>query len=167
MVPPAWGVDSFPAGQADLTDAAKMLVHARARLQRGGDTWRIVLCRDSECTPIEDTRARLAPAADRLNDALPSCVVRAVVVDHSLEGWFLADRQALAAYLGCRLSRLRRYPSPETICRPAETMGQVFQRARRTFDKVGDLARLAQRVNVDTIAAGSPTFREFRDALLA
>lgn len=143
-----------------------MVAHVRLRMRSRRDAWRLLLCIDSECTPIEDTRARLEPVARELNGTFRSSTVRAVVVDHSLEGWFLADREALAAYLGCPLSRLRWYPSPETICRPAETMGQVFHRARRTFDKVGDLARLAQVVDVEAIAATSGTFREFREALL-
>ena len=122
-----------------------------------------MLCIDSECTPINETMARIDAVAHQVAAHFHHVSIKAVVVDHSLEGWFLADRQTLAQFLGIAEQRLH-YGNPENECRPAELM-RLFNRAGRDFVKTDALPRLAGIVNTRRITQGSPTFEAFRQAL--
>jgi hypothetical protein len=152
-------------GKGDLLSAQKVEVHIRFATahQRGID--KAVLCIDSECTPTEETRARLDAVAREVGTRFPSIAIRGVVVDHSLEGWLLCDRQALAQFLGQAEQRLR-YGNAENECRPAALMGRLFKQARRDFVKTDVLPRLAEIVDAQRISQGSPTFETFRRILV-
>lgn len=161
------GVTALKVGKGDLLSAQKTEVHIRYALARQRDVNKVVLCIDSECTDIGETRARIDAVAREVAGRLPQVSTRAVVVDHSLEGWLLVDRQALARHLGLPEGRLLRYGDPENECRPAELMARVFRQARRDFLKTDALPALAERMDVRLVAQGSPTFATFRQALVS
>jgi len=153
-------------GKGDLLSASKVEAHLYAAVVLQRDIDKAVLCIDSECTDISETRARIVTVARQVAGYFSGLSIRAVVVDHSLEGWLLTDRQALARHLGLPERPLLRYGDPENECRPAELMARVFRRARRDFLKTDALPALAERVDTQLIAQGSPTFETFRQALV-
>ncbi len=87
-----------------------------------------------------------------------------IVVDHSLEGWFMWDRAAIASMLGKRPEDLR-YNDPESYQRPAEILAGEFKRSRKDFLKTRCLPYLAERVDYELIASKSSTFRPFFHSL--
>ncbi len=164
------GVSALPVGRGDMFSADKVAVHIRLAVgrQRRSTFWKAVLCIDSECTEIDETKGRIDSVVADVDRRIRGVSVRAVVVDHSLEGWLLQDRSALAQYLGVPPTRLR-YRDPETECRPAESMRKVFRRSRKrrnSFTKTGDLPSLAELIDTQQLARLSPTFRDFRHAIV-
>lgn len=156
---------AIPVGKGDLLSAQKVEVHINYAVARQRGIDKAVLCIDSECTDINETRARLDAVVREVAGRLSQIAVRAVVVDHSLEGWLLADRQALAQFLGIREEQLR-YGDPENECRPANVMERIFHRARRDFVKTDALPALAGMMDAGRLAQRSPTFEAFRRALV-
>ena len=160
------GVTALPVGKGDLLSPAKVKVHINYAITRQKDTFKVVLCIDSECTDINVTKTRIEGLAREMVTLFRSLSVKAVVVDHSLEGWLLCDRQGVAEFLGITLRRLLRYGDPDQECRPADLMGKVFLRAGKDFVKAEALADLARRIDHDQLARLNPTFKEFQLAIL-
>lgn len=157
-------VRALSVGQGDLLSADKITVHIRFAVARQRDIETVLLCIDSECTEILKTRRRIEAVAQAVSNQITGLTVRASVVDHSLEGWLLNDRRAVAQFLGTSPGALR-YSNPENTSRPAVAMRRLFSKHGRDFVKTGDLPRLAGTVDPARIEAGSPTFKEFRLAL--
>lgn len=155
-------MDARAIGQGDLLNGARATTHVLLAARR--DTSKVLLCVDSECTPVEETHVLIDAAAAHVARSL-RMPVAGLVVDHALEGWLLADRRALAQYLAVSPTRLR-YRNPEDDCRPAETMTRLFERVGRDFRKPDALPELARQADLAAIAAASGTFRQFQDALL-
>lgn len=88
-----------------------------------------------------------------------------VVVDHSLEGWLLSDRNAVRKVLGPRAS-LPRYGNPENECRPAELLQGIFRKNNRDYIKTRDAPRLAKEASPNSILKTSSTFRAFCESLV-
>lgn len=165
MVGRTIGVEAQWVGRGDLLSTEKVVVHLSTAVRRHRDIRKALLCIDSECTPIEETRAKIQGVVRTVADRFRSLAVKAVVVDHSLEGWLLGDKGAVAGFLGIQPRRLN-YRNPEEECQPAKLMGRIFRRAGRDFVKTGTLASLAEAVDVQGLAHSSPTFRDFQQTLL-
>jgi hypothetical protein len=156
------GFDTCLMRQGDMFNPVKLEVHIKVALRR--NTGRVLVGRDSECTEVAETRQRLEAVVQQIAGRFPNLLVKAVVVDHSLESWFLQDRITLAQFLGIAVSRLK-YTNPENQCRPAELMSRMFRLAKRDFIKTESLPGLVERINPETIAQRSPTFCDFQSAL--
>lgn len=164
IVPRDIGFDALHIPQGNLFSVDKVSAHVGYAVKRKLDTNKVVLCVDSEGIPIEETKTRIqnvASAVSRLRSGFP---IKAVVVDHSLEGWLLWDRLAIARFLGLEESALH-YKNPESEDRPADLMNKLFRQAGRDYIKMGNLPALAAKVDVGEIAKHSPTFREFHEAV--
>ena len=165
MVSREIGFDALHVSQGNLFSAEKVNAHIGYAVKRKLDTNKAVLCVDSEGIPIEETKARLQTVTQAVSKLRAGLPVKAVVVDHSLEGWVLWDRLAIARFLGLEESALH-YRNPESEDRPADLMSKLFRQAGRDYIKMGNLPALAARVDVGEIAKHSPTFREFRSAII-
>ncbi|MBI4235755.1 MAG: DUF4276 family protein [Chloroflexi bacterium] len=143
MLPGNAGIDVRVVSQGDMVTNARK-VHAHIRAARRRDTVKVILCRDSEGIPAAETKPKLEVVAQEVARSFRSLPIEAVVVDHSLEGWLLHDREAIARYLGIPPAGLR-YRNPEDDLRPARRMENIFRRARRDFTKTGDGPRRAGR----------------------
>jgi hypothetical protein len=161
IIGPRIGIDVRVVSQGDmLTNARKVVAHIKAAIRR--DTSKALLCVDSECTEIDRTRARLETVTRQVAGSFPRLSVKAVVVDHALEGWLLQDRQSVGRFLGLPERQLR-YSNPENHCRPAELMDRLVRRAKiKDYTKPGKLPDLAKQVDPQQIASASPTFEIFR-----
>jgi len=107
----------------------------------------------------------VAPVEAQLRTTFPNLALAYAIVDHSIEGWLLHDREAVRHELGHN-PRLPQYGNPENNCRPAELMAQIFRRNNREYNKATHPLRLAEAADPTTIAKSSPTFRAFQEALL-
>lgn len=151
--------------KGDLFNPTKVKTHVRFATQRDPAVSKVLVCVDSECTPVEQTRKLARAPEAALRKAIRSLGIKYVFVDHSLEGWFLCDRAALRKVLG-KNARLPRRWGSETECRPAEYLANIFRNNGRDYIKARDAKRLAREISIKSISAVSDTFRDFQQAVL-
>lgn len=154
--------------QGDMLNVDKVFEFIRLHCRSHRNVSKVFICRDSECTPIAETRQRCREAAAslarRLGPRFPP--VAYVVVDHSLEGWLGSDAQALRTVLGHDAWIPRR--NFEEYCRPADLMNETFTRNDRDgYEKSRDALLLAEACDPRRIAARSRTFSYFRQLVLS
>lgn len=126
-----------------------------------------LLCVDSEGIAISERQSAIDSVASSVGPRLRGLAVHGVVVDRSLEGWILCDRQAVANYLGLSLRSLK-YQNPEEMADPVKAMRGLFRiTSREDYSKTHDLPLLAEMVDPASIAESSPTFQRFRQVLTA
>lgn len=152
-------------GRGDLFRPEKLKAHVGFAHQQNPRIRKVLACVDSECTPIEETQRQAALLESELQRAFRDLSIKYVVVDHSLEGWLLCDRNAVRKVLGGK-AWLPRYRSPENECRPAQLLETIFRRNNRDFIKTRDAPRLADQAKPQHIFRVSDTFKDFRQALL-
>jgi len=150
--------------RGDLFSPDNLQPHIRYACQQSPELSKVLICVDSECTPIDETRSQIAPFQAELQRAFPRLTIRYVVVSHALEGWLLADRAALRELLGKNV-RLRRYGNPEDLCRPAEILAGIFSSNNRDYIKTRDAIRLAEQADVRRISRQCHTFQDFQQAV--
>ena len=165
LLQPGIGIDARLVAQGDMLSARKVEAHIKAAINQQQDTNKVLICIDSECTEVDVTGTRIDHVARTVAENLHGLAIKGVVVDHSLEGWLLHDREALAGFLNISVTA-NTYRNPESDCRPATTMGKLFRRARKDFVKTAVLPPLAERADLDKVAQASPTFVAFRSAIL-
>ncbi len=157
---PLIGLDMRFLPQGDMTNADKVGALIRSYCASHRDASKVLVCRDSECTPIEETKSACSTVEDALARRMP-VPVSYIVVDHSIEGWLMSDPVAISRVLGTRVP-------PEKLrvdCRPAEKLNRLFRANGRSFAKSQHNRQLAEAADVETISHHSPTFREFQRAL--
>jgi len=164
MAPDSPVPKALVVGKGDLFKPSKLKVHINFARQRDPTISKVLPCVDSECIPVEETRRRVTPLETKLQRSFRHLTVRYVVVDHSLEGWLLCDREAVRRALGNK-ARLPRYESPEDDCRPVELLNRIFRRNKREFIKTRDAHRLAEEAKPQRISKASNTFRDFQQAV--
>ena len=153
--------------QGDMFNIRKVagLIESHCRSHR--NISKILVCRDSECTPINKTQRSCRDAEASLNRQLghrfPAVVY--VVVDHSLEGWLASDKQALRQVLGQNANIPTNY-NAEDDCRPADKLDDIFVRnGHDGYEKSRHAIRLAEACDPETILNRSDTFRYFQKAI--
>lgn len=144
-----------------LSSPKKVAARIRAERSKGAHTTKVLICVDSECTPVEETQHLVKQNEKEIAKLLPWAipVLRYVIVDHSLEGWLLGDLGALERVLGSAVDPQAVAPRD---CRPEKTMRQLFARQGKEFIKMRDNPRIAEAARPAELAKGSPTFRLFR-----
>lgn len=151
--------------QGDMLKVTEVERHIRVRHSFNRNISKILICRDSECTPILQTQ-RLCQQAEidlnnRLGRRLP--IVKYVVVGHSPEGWLACDENALRKVLGPAV-RIRRF-NPDD-CHPARYMDNLFRKSGRgRYEKSRHIEVLAKASNPENIASRNATFRDFQQAI--
>jgi len=89
--------------------------------------------------------------------------VEVCVVVHAIESWLLADREALAKSL--RVSQVKTPRNPESLCKPEEELGKLFERNGKTYIKSRDAKGIAEFVKLETLTDKCPSFKIFRSSL--
>lgn len=162
------GLPAFKAlnlrGKGNLLNVTKVASIIKYNLREGHDISKVLLCIDSECTDVGETRKEVAQKEESLRQSFPKVTLNYIIVDHSLEGWLLQDREAIIETLG-RNSKLPQYGTPEENCRPAELLQELFEKNGRDYKKTVHASRLAERLNIETVARASQTFRTFQQAI--
>lgn len=160
-ISPRLTVDSKLVEQGHVGRVKTVASHIGYYCNKHPDTTRVIICQDSENSLIADTKAMLEPVARQLSVDLHPVTVSFSVVDTALEGWLTCDRAAVAKFLGLSISQVGR-KDREVLKAPAKALSDLFKLADRPFIKTKALPELAAQVDVDRIAAVSPTFRDFR-----
>lgn len=123
----------------------------------------VLICIDAEeADPDRLLRQTYEPQESLSRDfAVP---IRYAVVDHALEGWLACDSDAVRSVLGPR-ARVSIPGNPDDHPRPSDLLSRVFRDNGRRFVKTTHDRQIAERVTPAVIAARSPTFVAFIDAL--
>ena len=133
-------------------------------LRENRDVTRVIICLDAEREIPAQVLASTRPIERRLNETL-RVQVNYAVVDHALEGWLACDEEALRSVLGGQRARINIRGNPEDHPTPADILERVFRDNRRRFRKTRHDPEIAEHVNVERIAARSPTFRRFAEII--
>lgn len=166
-VPPGAIPSAFTMGEAELFIAQKVERLARI-LKDDYSASKLVICVDSHSDDqaaqrkVLDTRRELAKLwGVRVRD-LP---VDYVLIVHELEGWLLADEDALRAVLGKNAQFNLPYDL-ESHCRQAQLLAEIFRKNGKSgFQKTKDNLDIANKANPKEIAKRMPSFRQFVTAL--
>lgn len=150
--------------QSEMLLPDKMARNVEEMLKARRDIDFIVVCIDSERVDPSMTEQRVRPVQRQLNE-ISSVPVRYAVVDHALEGWLACDEEALRSVLGGQRVRINIRGNPEDHPTPADILERVFRDNRRRFRKTRHDPEIAEHVNVERIAARSPTFRRFAEII--
>lgn len=153
--------------QGDMFNIRKVASLVRSHCSSHRHVAKVIVCRDSECTPISETQSLCRDVENSLNRQLgprfPSVVY--IVVDHSLEGWLASDKQALRQVLGQNANIPTNY-NAEDDCRPADKLDDIFtQNGRDGYEKSRHAIQLAQACDPEIISRHSATFRYFQKAI--
>ena len=151
----------IPQGLMLRSDRVKPYIRALLDQDRSIDL--VVICIDAEeAEPEHLLKQTRQPRKSLGRDfAVP---IRYVIVDHALEGWLGCDTDAVRSVLGPRAT-VRIRGNPENHPRPADLLSRVFRDNGRRFVKTSHDRQIAERVTPAVIAARSPTFVAFIDAL--
>ena len=155
---PAVVARKLPPG--DLLSADKIAVYVREDiLLEHRDIDKIIVCVDSECTPVEEKKALAEEAERQLKNLGVEPLPRYCVLAHALEGWLGTDEKALSAVAG-RPVRLKERAA--SACRPKELVAEAFRKAGREFVYVRDDPRIARHIDPATVEKGNESFASFR-----
>lgn len=153
--------------QGEAFDAEAVSTHIRALLASHPDISKIIVCVDSECTDIEQSRKGAISTERNLVKSRAHPPVKYVIVDHSLEGWLLQDLDAVGSVLGTR-AKLSLSGNPEDECRPAELLRKLFRTySSQSFKKTVHNKKIASEMNIKVLQSRSPTFAYLVEALRA
>jgi len=148
-------------GRGDMFSAEKIQAFIKyAILGDDPDASKILVCVDSHCTPPEEIQKKANQLQRTLAKRGLGKTVRYCVIVHALEGWLLADAQALSKFLGAQVN----IPAnPESICKPKETLSEIFRKAVRSdYSPTRDNPKIAELADVDRLAKGNSSFARFR-----
>lgn len=154
-------------GEGELFVATRVKVIVRNLM----DTYQVrkaVVCVDSHSDNqatherAKATRQALAKLWGVRTRDLP---VEYVIIVHELEGWLLADEEALRAVLG-RNAQVNVPRDLESHCRQPQLLEEIFRKnGRPDFQKTKDNLDIANGADPKEIAKRMPSFREFVSAL--
>jgi len=147
-------------GKQGVLNPREIAETARPLLSKRSDITKVLVLVDQDCNP-----GRALQAQQTAEQLLQMRVVREVawcVVQHELEGWFIADSHAINAVLKATTHP----PDPQVTCKPSEWLKQAFRRAGRRYNKIIEGLSLAKEIELDVVAARNPSFACFRNALL-
>ena len=145
--------------RGDLLNKEKVLVYIKFVLKEHSNVSKIIICLDSECErDVERT-------VKKIESDLKHRVKRPVhytVVTHALEGWLLADPDAIRECLGPRVEV--NIPYQATLdCKPKEVIKDIFRKASKDFYALRDNPRIAEKIDIDKMAKNNMSFDRFRE----
>lgn len=134
-----------------------------ALLSLHGDVSKVIVCADLHSDPVK--KREIVSTEFALHSAALSVPVKYVKVLHAIEGWLLADRDALKTALGPN-SRLGMIPAElESRCDQVQILEEVFRRNNKQYVKAKWAPIIAGHAKVNPVAAQMSSFRELLDAL--
>ena len=149
-----------PSNRAINAEVAEKLV--KAVWYTGPAPDKIVLLLDVDGKPPDQV---VAPLRERLAARLPAEINERVQYAHAqwhLEAWYFADADSLRGYLGRDLGRVD-VSVPDEIQNPKNHLRQILDNRPYTA-RVSE--QIASRLNAETIAFRSASFRGFLEAVL-
>jgi hypothetical protein len=159
------GVISRVIGQGNLFKDRKVCAYIQDLMSEHPDISKIIACVDSECTPEAQTQEQVK----KIEKTIKAQIDRHyhfsyVIVVHALEGWLLADPDAIGNYLGPKTTV--KIPNSATLdCRPKETLKIIFKKAGKDFLNTVADPRLAERVDCDKMVKRNKSFAHFYDCI--
>lgn len=149
-------------GDTKVKDAnrIKRLIEGDPRLKKHSAK-RAIACMDFECTGKSESDQQTRAIQSALRNLVPS--VKCCPMIHALEGWLLADREAVAAYLG--LCQQKIPLSASSDCRPKERMQALFRKFGKRYNERAHAPEIADKVDPNRIARNNPSFQTFIDAI--
>lgn len=120
---------------------------------------KIIVCVDSECTP-EDEARKEAEVIEKIVNSGMKYPVHYISVIHAIEGWLLADAEAIQEYLGQRAD-VKISPSDTQDCNPKRIMKNVFRKNGKQFLPTRDNPQIAEEINIDKIVRNNESFALF------
>lgn len=137
--------------------------HAQALLKLHQDVSKVIVCADMHSDQVK--KREIQNTENSLRRATLPIPVRYVKVLHAIEGWLLADPNALKQTLGPDAS-LGNIPSDlESYCDQVRILEEIFGRNGRHYKKVRWAPAIAEHVDVNLIKTRMSSFRAFLDAL--
>lgn len=131
----------------------------QAILMNDPDVSKILICVDSHCTPPEEIQKKAKQMQRTLAKRGLRKPVRYCVIVHALEGWLLADTQALSKFLNVKVNLPA---NPESICKPKDELSGIFRKAGRSdYNPTRDNFKIAELVNLGQLAKGNSSFAKF------
>ncbi|MDP2660166.1 MAG: DUF4276 family protein [Dehalococcoidia bacterium] len=127
------------------------------------DLSKVIVCADLHSNPtMKDEMRKTENSLRRVR--LP-VQVKYVKVLHAIEGWLLADADALRRSLGQNATIGDIPANLESRCDQVSILEGVFSRNRKEYNKVKWAALIAEHVQVDVVMNNMTSFRQFVDAL--
>lgn len=155
------GVIPRVVGQGNLLKARKVCAYIQDIINENPDVTKILACLDSECTPEQETKELIKPVEKEVKNAIGlQYYFSYFVVVHALEGWLIADPDAITGYLGPK-TKVKIADSATLDCRSKETLKNIFKKAGKDFLNTVADPRIAERVDCDTMAKRNRSFERF------
>ncbi len=124
---------------------------------------KIIICKDSECTPDTETRKELENLRKTVDGRKTySKPIHYVVVNHAPEGWLLGDSEAIARYLN---ERTKIKTSATADCRPKELLEDLFRKAGKYLIARRDYPKLSASVDIQKICSNNQSFKYFYEII--
>jgi hypothetical protein len=135
-------------GRGSLLDEREVSARIIYTLHQHSDISKIIVCVDSECTPAEETKAKVETVANLVRSKIPTeYPLHYIPVIHALEGWLLSDRDTVKKCLGHR-AKIDIPVSAFSECRPKEVMKDVFKKANKDFLPLRDCPTIADQIDI-------------------
>lgn len=145
--------------QGDLMNARKIQAYIEKDLYHDHpDLSKVIICRDSECTDPKLIKRDFQSVQQELKRLGVKIPVAYCVVVHALEGWLMADTQAISQFVGRANLKI---PKPESICKPKDELKRIFGRINHSYNPSRDNSRIAELVDVNRIADNNKSFAHF------
>lgn len=137
--------------------------HMDALLNTHRDVSKVIVCADLHSDRV--MKGQIDATERALNNVDLPVQVRYVKVLHALEGWLLADPDAIKETLGLRTSPANIPGDLESRCDQVEILEELFRRNGKEYKKVRWAPTLASHADPSAIAARMSSFQEFVNAL--
>lgn len=152
---PNAGIEIRVLRQGETLNIEKVKSHKDALIKMHSDIDKIVVCRDSECANPDDIKLQIQKIEKEVK-------VRYSIIVHALETWLLSDENAVAKIIGQSITPIT---SPESECKPKDTLKQIFSKAGKNFEHIRDDPKIAEFVDIKIIKQKCPSFCQFYDVI--
>ena len=152
-------------GKGNLLNEQKVYSSITYLVQEHPDVSKIIVCVDSECTPEDQTEQEIKKVEKSIKSKIQQRhPVYYVGVIHALEGWLLADPDAVTEHLGPKMKV--NIPHQATLdCKPKEVIKDIFRKADKEFIALLHNPRIAEKIDIDKMANQNKSFARFRERI--
>jgi hypothetical protein len=126
------------------------------------DAKKVVICIDAECEREINEKTKKVEQSLSKKINIP---IFYVVVVNAVEGWLLADIEAVKYSLG-RNANVNISPSATLDCKPKELLKDIFRKADRDFIHMRDNPKIAEEMDVDKAARNNQSLAYFVEKLI-
>lgn len=150
-------------GKENLLNEQKVHSSITYLVQEHPDVSKIIVCVDSECTPEDQTERVIRKVEKSIKSKIQQRhLVYYVGIIHALEGWLLADSDAVTERLGPKI-KVNIPPQTTLDCKPKEVIKDIFRKVGKEFVALQDNPRIAEKIDIDKMANQNESFARFRE----